>query len=125
MRTPRSVDIDITNRCNLRCRYCYHFSSPGDVDQDLPANEWLKFFEELNDCAVMNVILAGGEPFFRKDLKELIAGIVKNRMRYSVLSNGTLITDEIAAFLHSTGRCDGVQISIDGSKPETHDVGRG
>ena len=125
IRTPRSVDLDITNRCNLRCSYCYHFASPCDVDQDLPKAEWLRFFEELKRCAVMNVTLAGGEPFFREDLKELVTGIVKNRMRFSILSNGTLITDEMAAFLFSTGRCDGVQVSIDGSKPETHDVCRG
>ena len=125
IRTPRSVDLDITNRCNLRCRYCYHFSGPGDVDQDLPKAEWLRFFEELNRCAVMNVTLAGGEPFFREDLKELIAGIIENRMRFSILSNGTLITDEMAAFLSSTRRCDGVQVSIDGSNPETHDACRG
>lgn len=125
IRTPRSVDIDITNRCNLRCKYCYHFSSPGDVGQDLSKEEWLRFFKELNDCAVMNVTIAGGEPFFRKDLKELIAGIVDNRMRFSILSNGTLINDDMAAFLFSTGRCDGVQVSIDGSKPQTHDACRG
>ncbi len=125
MRTPRSVDLDITNRCNLRCRYCYHFSGPGDVDQDLHKAEWLRFFQELNRCAVMNVTLAGGEPFFREDLKELIAGIIENRMRFSILSNGTLITDEMAAFLSSTRRCDGVQVSIDGSNPETHDACRG
>ncbi len=125
IRTPRSVDLDITNRCNLRCRYCYHFSGPGDVDQDLPKSEWLRFFEELNRCAVMNVTLAGGEPFFREDLKEMIEGIVDNRMRFSILSNGTLITDEMAAFLSSSGRCEGVQVSIDGSKPETHDACRG
>ena len=125
IRTPRSVDIDITNRCNLRCRYCYHFSSAGDVDMDLPKAEWLSFFKELNQCAVMNVNLAGGEPFFREDLKELIAGIVENRMRFSILSNGTLIRDDMAAFLFSTGRCDSVQVSIDGSRPETHDACRG
>ncbi len=125
MQTPRSVDLDITGRCNLRCSYCYHFSGPGDVDQDLPKSEWLRFFKELNRCAVMNVTLAGGEPFFRHDLKELIAGIVDNRMRFSILSNGTLVTDEMAAFLFSTGRCDGVQVSIDGSKPKTHDACRG
>ena len=125
MNTPRSVDIDITNRCNLRCKYCYHFSGPGDVAEDLPKEEWIQFFEELNRCAVMNVSLAGGEPFFRKDLRDLVEGIVQNKMRFTVLSNGTLITDSMAAFLFSTGRCDGVQVSIDGSKPETHDACRG
>jgi SynChlorMet cassette radical SAM/SPASM protein ScmE len=46
-------------------------------------------------------------------------------MRFSILSNGTLIKDEMAAFLFSTGRCDSVQVSIDGSKPEIHDTCRG
>ncbi len=85
--------------CNLRCKYCSHFSGAGDVGRDLPAEEWLRFFEELNRCAVLNVTLQGGEPFCREDLEELIEGIVRNRMRFNILSNGTLITDEIAAFL--------------------------
>ena len=125
MKTPRSVDLSITNRCNLQCTYCSHFTGAGDVGQDLPKGEWLQFFEELNRCAVMNVTLQGGEPFCRKDLPELVEGIVRNRMRFNILSNGTLITDEMAAFLASTGRCDGVQVSIDGSVPTTHDACRG
>ena len=125
MKTPRSVDLSITNRCNLRCTYCSHFSGAGDVGQDLSKEEWLQFFEELNRCAVMNVTLQGGEPFCRKDLPELIEGIVRNRMRFNILSNGTLITDEMANFLASTGRCDGVQVSIDGSVPMPHDACRG
>ena len=125
MKTPRSVDLSITNRCNLRCTYCSHFTGAGDVGQDLPKQEWLQFFKELNRCAVMNVTIGGGEPFCREDLPELIEGIVCNRMRFNILSNGTLITDEMAAFLASTGRCDGVQVSIDGSMPITHDACRG
>lgn len=125
MSSPRSVDVDITNRCNLRCRYCFHFSSAGDVEQDLPKEEWLEFFEELNRCAVMSVCIQGGEPFCREDLPLLIEGIVKNRMRFNILSNGTLITDELALLLASTHRCDGVQVSIDGSNPITHDAVRG
>ena len=125
MKTPRSLDISITNRCNLRCTYCSHFTGAGDVSQDLPKEEWLQFFQELNRCAVMNVTIGGGEPFCRKDLSELIEGIVRNRMRFNILSNGTLITDGMAAFLASTGRCDGVQVSIDGSVPTTHDAFRG
>mgnify|MGYP001578301425 CR=1 FL=1 len=125
MKSPRNVDIEITNRCNLRCKYCAHFSSPGDVDGDLPKEEWFKFFEELNRCAVMDVTLSGGEAFYRKDITEIIESIVHNKMRYSILSNGTLITDEMAKFLAETKRCNSVQVSIDGSAPETHDIFRG
>jgi SynChlorMet cassette radical SAM/SPASM protein ScmE len=125
MNTPKSVDISITNRCNLRCKYCYHFESADDVDRDLPTDVWLSFFEELTRLAVLDVCLAGGEPFMREDLKELIEGVVKNRMRFKILTNGTLITDEMAAFIASTRRCDTVQVSIDGSTPITHDACRG
>jgi len=125
MRTPKSVDLSITNRCNLRCSYCYHFTSESDSGSDLSTAEWLMFFEELNRCSVLDVSIGGGEPFMRSDLKELIAGVVRNRMRFSFVSNGTLITDDMAAFIASTGRCNSVQISIDGAFPGSHDVFRG
>jgi SynChlorMet cassette radical SAM/SPASM protein ScmE len=125
MKTPRSVDLQITNTCNLRCSYCSHFGSEGDVDQELSTKEWLQFFGELNRCSVMDVCLEGGEPFLRGDFRNLVEGIVRNRMRFSILTNGTLVTDEIAAFLASTGRCDSVQVSIDGATPATHDAFRG
>jgi len=125
MRSPREIDIDITTRCNLRCSYCYHFGSPGDVDEDLPAPAWLSFFEELGSIAVMDVSLAGGEPFLREDIMDLVHGIADNRMRFSILSNGTLITGALAEELGATRRCNTVQVSIDGSGPVTHDSCRG
>jgi len=125
MRTPRSVDVEITSRCNLRCRYCYYFDNPAVDYRELPTDEWLQFFDELGQCAVLSVSLAGGEPFIRKDLPTLLQGVVRNRMRFNILSNGTLIDDEIAAFIATTDRCDHVQVSVDGSAPETHDSCRG
>lgn len=125
MRSPRSVDISITSRCNLRCKYCYFFDNPSVHYDDLPTDEWLTFFEELGSLAVMNVCLGGGEPFLRLDLIELINGIVRNRMRFSILSNGGLITDDMASFITATGRCNGVQISLDSAIPAEHDACRG
>lgn len=125
MRSPASLDLAITGKCNLRCLYCAHFGSPREVAEDLPAAEWLSFFEELGRLAVLRVTLEGGEPFLRPDLPELLEGIVRNRMRFSILSNGTLITEELAAFLAHTRRCDSVQISLDGSRAETHEPSRG
>lgn len=125
MSTPRTVDIEITPRCNLRCSYCYYFNSPGESYVELPAAEWLRFFDELGACSVLSVCLAGGEPFIREDLPDLLRGIVRNRMRFTLLSNGGLIDDAIAAFIASTGRCDQVQISLDGGEPAQHDAFRG
>ena len=85
MRTPRSLDIDITARCNLRCRYCYFFNNPAVDYRDLPTEEWLKFFDELGALGVMNVTLAGGEPFIREDLTTMLEGLVRNRMRFTLL----------------------------------------
>ena len=125
MRTPRSLDLEITSRCNLHCRYCYFFDNPQVEYRELSTDEWLQFLDECGRCAIMNVTLAGGEPFIRGDLPQLIEGIVRNRMRFSILSNGTLIDDDIADFIVGTGRCDSVQISIDGSSAEMHDAYRG
>jgi SynChlorMet cassette radical SAM/SPASM protein ScmE len=125
MRTPRSLDIEITARCNLRCRYCYFFNNPAVEYWDLPTDEWLTFFDELGALGVMGVTLAGGEPFIREDLTTLLEGLVHNRMRFSLLSNGTLIDDGMAAFIARTGRCTCVQVSVDGSCAAVHDTCRG
>ncbi len=123
--TPREIDVELTGNCNLRCQYCYFFDNPDVEYDDLSTKEWLQFFDECGEANVMRICLAGGEPFYRDDLKELIQGVVKNRMRFTMLSNGGLITDDIAAYIASTGRCDSIQISLDGGKAEIHDKVRG
>ncbi|MCU0573435.1 MAG: SynChlorMet cassette radical SAM/SPASM protein ScmE [Syntrophobacteraceae bacterium] len=125
MRMPRSVDLNITTRCNLRCSYCFHFGSAGEVAGDLPTDEWLNFIAELGRASVMDVCVGGGEPFLRPDIMRLISAIVCRRMRFSILTNGTLITREVASFLAETGRCNAVQVSLDGSSPDPHDACRG
>ena len=125
MSTPRDIEIEITSLCNLRCSYCYYFDNEEVEYRDLPLEDWLRFFDECGRANVMSVRVAGGEPFMRKDLKQVLEGIVRNRMRFSILSNGAIIKDDIAAYIASTGRCSYVQVSIDGSCPETHDAMRG
>jgi SynChlorMet cassette radical SAM/SPASM protein ScmE len=125
MRTPRSVDLEITSRCNLRCCYCYHFRNGATGYRDRSTGEWLCFFEELGRSGVMSVCFMGGEPFIRRDLPDLLEGIVRNHMRFPILSNGGLVDDRIAAFLADTGRCDQLQISVDGPSPAVHDSFRG
>ncbi len=125
MRSPKSMDLDITSRCNLNCKYCFQRTSPTDTKTELPTEEWVAFCRELGDCAVIDVCIGGGEPFIRDDLLEIIDAVVENRMRFSILSNGGLIQSEHAEYIASTGRCNHVQISVDGSRAEVHDSLRG
>jgi SynChlorMet cassette radical SAM/SPASM protein ScmE len=126
MPSPRSVQISITGACNLKCRYCFYANEMAAL-ADLPTSEWLRFFEELGRLGVMDVTLSGGEPFVRRDLFDLIDGLVTNRMRYAILSNGTLIDDTLLNRFE-TGkrrpRLNYIQISIDGSRAEIHDRNR-
>ncbi len=126
MPAPRHVDIAITGRCNLACQYCF-YADEMVARRDLPAERWQAFFEELGRLGVMTVCLTGGEVFTRPDLFELIDGIIANRMRYQILSNGTLITERVLSRFEAGKRrlrLDSIQVSIDGSRPEVHDQSR-
>jgi len=124
---PQTLDISLTGRCNLRCQYCF-YADAMHSRQDLPLAQWLSFFAELGNLAVREVCLSGGEVFVRPDLADLIDGVIANRMRYSLLTNGTLITEKTVAMLESgkrLQRLSSIQVSIDGSCPEIHDASRG
>jgi SynChlorMet cassette radical SAM/SPASM protein ScmE len=123
---PSSMGIAITGRCNLRCKYCFYADEMVALG-DLSTEKWLDFFRQLGALGVMRVTLTGGEAFTRPDLFDLIDGIVSNRMRYNILSNGTLITEktlEQFAVGKRLQRLDHIQISIDGSQAEIHDKSR-
>jgi SynChlorMet cassette radical SAM/SPASM protein ScmE len=124
---PQTLDISVTGRCNLACRYCF-YADAMHSRPDLPAEQWLSFFDELGRLAVRKVCLSGGEIFVRSDLMDLIDGLIANRMRYSLLTNGTLVTEKTVSLLEKRrpkARLESIQVSIDGSCPEVHDASRG
>ena len=126
MSTPKHVDIAITGRCNLNCAYCFYADEMTALT-DLPTEVWLKFFEQLGELGVMAVTLTGGEVFTRPDFFELLDGVIANRMRYDILSNGTLINEEVIHQFNQGKRrirLNSIQISIDGASAQVHDHSR-
>ncbi|MCK5003971.1 MAG: PqqD family peptide modification chaperone [Candidatus Aminicenantes bacterium] len=124
---PENFDISLTGKCNLHCDYCFYAEEMHNRP-DLSKEEWFSFFDELGSLAVRNLTLSGGELFVRKDLWEIIDNVIKNRMRYSILSNGTLITEDTLKhfeFGKRRSRLNSIQVSIDGSCAEIHDKSRG
>jgi SynChlorMet cassette radical SAM/SPASM protein ScmE len=120
------LDLSLTGRCNLKCRYCFYANEMTALS-DMPTERWHALFEELGRLGVQNVCLSGGEVFTRPDLFELIDGVIANKMRYAILTNGTLITEEtLKEFAKGKRRLrlGSIQVSIDGSCAAIHDQSR-
>ena len=60
----RSSIYDVTNRCNLRCRGCFFFSSSEDrvAKEEMDLQKWEAFIDREKERGVNLAILIGGEP---------------------------------------------------------------
>ncbi len=122
---PVLADISLTNRCNLRCEYCY--ASSGDKSNEideLSVDNYISLFEQLDKMNVHRISLSGGEPFVREDFFEILNEAQKYNFAIVINSNGTLITNEVAKKLKQY-RFDRICITIDGSCEKIHDKIRG
>ena len=119
-RPLRSLRISVTDRCNMRCRYCM-------PEQDyvwLPRASILSF-EEIDRLAgifaglgVDKIRLTGGEPLLRHDLPKLVA-LLRGRPQLhdiALTTNGILLAKH-AAGLKAAG-LSRVTVSVDTLKPE-------
>lgn len=124
---PGEWDVALTGKCNLSCSYCF-FANEMVGRSDLSTEQWRRFFATLGQLPTRRVCLSGGEVFVRKDFWELLDCVVASGLRYSILSNGTLIREDTVARLCEPARrrrMESIQVSIDGSCAEVHDASRG
>jgi radical SAM protein with 4Fe4S-binding SPASM domain len=113
----RYLELQITNRCNLQCRHCY---IGEDSHQDLSREQIQRVLVQFEEIQGLRLLLSGGEPLLHPYFWE-VNGILRDyAFRSVLLSNGTLISKEVAKRL----RVHEVQISLDGMK-EGHESLRG
>lgn len=119
---PIHVDFDMTNACNLACSHCHSASGKRQRDE-LSSDEIKKVIGELHHNGVIDLTIAGGEPFLRPDLSEILAYAYACRGIYTtVVTNGTLLNRETVRKLASDCRGVNFNISIDGSSPNSLDI---
>lgn len=120
---PLSVYLNVTNECNLRCIYC-SADSGTPYSNELSLEEVYGVIDSLREAKVFHVTVTGGEPFVRKDIFPILERLVQSKMKVGIISNGTIITDEIAQRLVSL-KIDEVRVSLDATSPEANDAARG
>ena len=127
---PAHVIWKVTSACNLRCKHCFYYTKADffDTQNDFSKEEALAFaqylVEELN---IMSVVLTGGEALLSSYLFDLIKYFKSKNVCVTLLTNGTLITEDIATKLVALldKKYDNIQISFDGATAHTHDAIRG
>ena len=125
MADPFTLQLHITDACQLRCRHCYRDEPKTDLP--LADLEWvLDDFRAFCESRLIpgRVTFAGGEPLLRlDDLLRLTKRAKKAGMQAHLLTNGISLTADVAAALKSAG-CLRAQVSIDGNAV-LHDQLRG
>jgi GTP 3',8-cyclase len=118
-RPLRDLRISVTDRCNLRCRYCMPRESYGPGHEFLPSAELLSFAEitrltrALAGQGVEKVRLTGGEPLLRRGLEQLVEMLasIDGISDIALTTNGLLLADK-ARSLAEAG-LDRVTVSLD------------
>ncbi len=114
---------ELTLKCNLRCLHCG--SSAGEKrNTELNREQALGLCDDLKEAGCLSVALMGGEPFLRSDFWDIANRIRELGMGLSVITNGTLFSEEIFTRLEALSP-RAVAVSIDGARKKTHDKIRG
>ena len=114
--------ISVTDRCNLRCRYCMPEEGITLIDRSdiLSFDQITDVVRVGSELGIRKIRITGGEPLVRKDLPALIAMIrkIKNIEEIGMTTNGALL-DKYAGALKQAG-LDRVNISMDTTDPEKY-----
>jgi radical SAM protein with 4Fe4S-binding SPASM domain len=121
--TPFHISVELTNRCNLRCSYCY--TSFLENEERLTTQELLRTLQEWRDLGLLSLELTGGEPLLHEGFWEIMDFCYKTFRSVSLLTNATLITQEKAQKLAGYKRKLMTSISLDGGTKKSHEATRG
>ena len=120
----------ITERCNKSCSHCYQ-SVEHSPELSLP--DLLLVLNRMEEALVKwgrtgTLSFTGGEPFIRQaELLSLVQKVdsMPSFAFYDILTNGSMISEDLARTLGAQGKLRRVQVSLEGSTPEMNDCIRG
>ncbi len=84
---PMAISVDVTNKCNLRCKHCYFFQQ--DNKKELSETDLINKLKQIKKKfpSIMHASWVGGEPLLRKRVVEEGTKIFPINM---VITNGSI-----------------------------------
>jgi pyruvate-formate lyase-activating enzyme len=114
---PSTMQIELTNRCNMRCKWCYreNLEILGKVG-DMPMEPLLKLLEQCRGVRLLH-LFGEGESLMYPGIIEVIRHAAKYVKCPSVTTNGTMLR-HLGKDLAESGLGE-LSVSIDATDPET------
>lgn len=122
MTLPRRLHLELTNRCNSKCRTCVRTMAP-EPDADLPLEQALRITEALPELESV-ALQVNGEPLLYPHLPELVRALSRRGIHVELNTNGIALSHRRAAALIDSG-LERLNVSVDGVRPETYALLRG
>lgn len=118
---PVSVELSLTNRCNLACKWCsdnyLRKSSMVDIDFDVLR----KLFKDLADNGTRGVVIeGGGEPTIYKRFNEVVDCAKDHGLSIGLITNGIEFPYE-----EKLGAFDWIRLSLDAATAEQYRSAKG
>jgi radical SAM protein with 4Fe4S-binding SPASM domain len=120
-RLPLRGSIDLTYRCNNDCRHCWLRLGPesADATRELRFDEIRRVVDEARAMGCRSWTISGGEPMVRADFADIFACVTGHSAAYTLNTNGTLITPEIARLMKRNGA---KLVALYGATAAVHDA---
>ncbi len=119
---PLKISMNITKKCNLRCKQCFS-NSAEKLNDELTTNEIFQLFDDMKKHGTFFICIGGGEPFVREDIMDILAYGKEIGLAISIVTNGTLMTKELIEKLNQLD-LDTIWISFEGLE-DNHEYLRG
>jgi radical SAM protein with 4Fe4S-binding SPASM domain len=117
-RIPIDGMIELTLRCNLKCAHCYVVHDTSK--KEMTYKQICHIIDEITEVGCLWLTITGGDPFIRDDFLDVYTYAKKRGLIITLLTNGTLITPQIADYLKEWPPF-AVEITLNGMTKETYE----
>ena len=118
-----TAGFELTPLCNFDCKMCYVHLTKAQMEKEgavLSTETWKDIMRQAVDAGMMHADLTGGECLTHPGFRELYLYLRSHGVEVSILTNGQLITEELADFLAKNPPAI-VQMTIYGSSEEAYE----